>query len=168
MNLHRHMTSLLASLAIIGLTHPLTADEPTTGKSEGAPPAITIQIVETTVRKDSSILLRVEIHNKGATPYRMALCPHRKLCCVKDMFALVEFDDTGMGLRDTSDKEPQETCEVYLVAGAIYSFPMEMAADRLPKECRTKPGVPIDFKLGFLADSGEPLYSNTVKIAFAD
>jgi hypothetical protein len=71
-------------------------------------------------------------------------------------------------MRDVGDPEKAEACEVYLVKGAVYSFPMQIALDRLPAECRAKAGKPIGFKLGFLVGGGETVYSDKVTLTLPE
>ena len=153
--------ALLTGAMMLGLTCRLSAE----GE---APPPVAVAIVESSVSKDAGIRLRVEIRNEGGRPRRVSVCTARKLCCISDMFAVVEFDDTGKSMRDAGDPEKAEACEVYLVKGAVYSFPMQIALDRLPSECRARAGKPIAFKLGFLVGGGETVYSDKVSLTLPE
>ena len=127
-----------------------------------------IAIVESSVSRDEGIQLRIEIRNPNGPPFRVSVCPSRKLCCISNMFAIVEYDGSGKSMRDFGVPEKSEACEVYLVQGAIYSFPMQIALDRLPSACRAKAGTPIDFKLGFILDNGETAYSDKVALTLPE
>ena len=159
---------LLVGAMILGLTCRLSAEGKAPEPGRKAAPPVAIAIVESSVSQEDGIQLRVEIRNQSGQPCRFSVCPARKLCCVSDMFAVVEFDDTGKSMRDVGDPEKAEACEVYLVKGAIYSFPMQIALDRLPAECRAKAGKPIGFKLGFLVGGGETVYSDKVTLTLPE
>ena len=160
--------ALLAGAMMLGLTCRLSAegDAPEAGRK--APPPVAVAIVESSVSRTDGIRLRVEIRNQSGQPHRFSVCSARKLCCVSDMFAVVEYDDFGKSMRDVGDPAKAEACEVYLVKDAVYSFPMQIALDRLPSECRARAGKPIAFKLGFLVGGGETVYSDKVSLTLPE
>lgn len=160
--------ALLAGAMLLGLTCRLSAEGEAPETDRNAPPPVAVAIVESSVSRTDGIRLRVEIRNESGQPRRFSVCSARKLCCVSDMFAVVEFDDTGKSMRDVGDPEKAEACEVYLVKGAVYSFPMQIALDRLPAECRARAGKPIDCKLGFLVGGGETVYSDKVSLTLPE
>lgn len=148
----KRIVGVIVGVGVLGWFSIVHA-EPVGNEPEGkAEPPIAVRIIEATGCAKSGIRLRVEIMNNRETPYRFSVCTGRIVCCVEDMFVLVEHGDTGVGLLDArraTDKT--ERGEVLLVGGAVYSFPMTIPLDRLPEDCRV-PGMSLGIKLGFLTE----------------
>ncbi len=150
----------------LGLQPYLQAESTDNEPAEQTDHPIAIRIVEASGCEKNGIKLRVEMANIQDTSYRFSICTGRILCCVKGMFIVLTYADTGIGLLDAERATgQQETGEVILVGGAVYSFPITIPLERLPDDYSV-PGLSLDVELGFLADGG-PIHSEKATVMLA-
>ena len=157
----RVLSVLTAAVMLISGAGVSAADLiPSATNDENQPLALSVVVKQQSVT--DGITLRAEIKNTSASPRSIRVCPEMLMCCVVDFHLTVSYDDTGMGLLDVcNNKKARSAHEVFLPAGASFSFDLKIPVGRLPELAR-KPGKKLTIQACYVDDSTKLVHSNTV------
>ena len=155
------VSAMLGAWGCAAMEEPGTA-ESLLGMKDATNSPVAVRVALKSCSVAEGILLRVEIENQSAEPYKLGVCPAMKLCCVKGLDPMVSYGEKGMSLRDLCTSRKPTEHEAFLPSGAAFAFNMRLAPDTLPSEA-VGAGKVINVFLRYELGEQRFIHSNVVK-----
>ena len=113
---------------------------------------------------DEGIGIEVKMTNNSNELISLDVCPNRKLCCVKKLHPLIEYNDTGMGLADWCEGEAHKEYKTALPTNTSFISKVVLSPDCLPENC-LKAGQEITVQFCYELGESKLVHSDSKTVA---